>query len=135
MNTKKLLCPCQTGKAYTACCGRYVETTVPAPTAEALMRSRYTAYTLVKIPYIERTQLPPVANHFDPIASAEWARSAQWLGLRVKRAWSDPNNTALAYVEFIASFITSGKKQQIYEISEFIQLEQHWYYLSGVVGK
>ncbi len=40
-----MLCPCGSNKPYTDCCARYVEGNKHAPTAEALMRSRYTAYT------------------------------------------------------------------------------------------
>ena len=37
-------CPCG-GASYASCCSRYIDSATPAPTAEALMRSRYSAYT------------------------------------------------------------------------------------------
>jgi SEC-C motif-containing protein len=47
MDTKTILCPCGSdNKKYTDCCGRYLDGGEAAPTAEALMRSRYTAYAL-----------------------------------------------------------------------------------------
>lgn len=130
-----LKCACQSGKDYLECCGRYIDSVFPAPTPEALMRSRYTAYTLAKIDYIARTQLPPAANNFDAISAAKWAKAAHWLGLTVKRAWIDAKNPTQAYVEFIAHFNFEGKAQKIHEVSEFLKIDQHWYYVSGVLQK
>lgn len=49
------LCPCGLGMPYAACCGRYIGGGSVAPTAEALMRSRYSAYVLGKGDYVART--------------------------------------------------------------------------------
>nr|WP_316226808.1 SEC-C metal-binding domain-containing protein [Bradyrhizobium sp. SZCCHNS3052] len=38
-------CPCGSGLPYDRCCGPYLDGDDQPPTAEALMRSRYTAYT------------------------------------------------------------------------------------------
>ena len=38
--------------SYAACCARYIEEKLPAPSAEALMRSRYTAFALGDIDYL-----------------------------------------------------------------------------------
>ena len=39
-------CPCLSGDTYGACCGRYHSGAATAPTAEALMRSRYSAFAV-----------------------------------------------------------------------------------------
>ena len=49
------LCPCGLGMPYTACCGRYIDGAAAAPTAEALMRSRYTAYVRGAGSYVAET--------------------------------------------------------------------------------
>ena len=51
-------CPCGSGRAYPACCGPYLDQSLPAPTAEALMRARYTAYTLKREDYLLATWDP-----------------------------------------------------------------------------
>ena len=45
-------CPCGSGRAFGACCGPALSGERPAPTAEALMRSRYTAFTLRDTAYL-----------------------------------------------------------------------------------
>lgn len=52
------LCRCGLGMPYEACCGRYISGTAKAPTAEALMRSRYTAFVIGDGDYIARTWAP-----------------------------------------------------------------------------
>ena len=47
-------CPCGSGKSYAVCCG-LLHTGAAAPTAEALMRSRYSAYGLGLEPYLLAT--------------------------------------------------------------------------------
>ena len=49
------LCPCGLGMPFEACCGRFICGPSSAPTAEALMRSRYSAYVLGDGVYIART--------------------------------------------------------------------------------
>ena len=50
-----MTCPCGSGKPLSACCGPYLEGKEDPPTPEALMRSRYTAYTQGNLDYIEKT--------------------------------------------------------------------------------
>jgi hypothetical protein len=57
---RPLNCPCSSGLAYTACCGRYHQG-APAPNAEALMRSRYTAYVMGHEDYLLANWHPPPA--------------------------------------------------------------------------
>ena len=52
------LCPYGLGMPYEACCGRFISAVSSAPTAEALMRSRYSAYVLGRIDYLKATTLP-----------------------------------------------------------------------------
>ncbi|MFM0874673.1 YchJ family metal-binding protein, partial [Klebsiella pneumoniae] len=47
-------CPCGSGDPLDDCCGRYHQGH-PAPTAEALMRSRYSAYGLGLVDYLRDT--------------------------------------------------------------------------------
>lgn len=79
---KIIHCPCGGSKTYTACCGRYIDGAETPPTAEALMRSRYTAYTLLREDYLLATwhaSTRPSQLKLDDQANVKW------LGLQVKR--------------------------------------------------
>lgn len=120
-----ILCPCESGKPYSACCKPYHEGK-PAPSAEALMRSRYTAYTLGLEEYLLQTW------HVDTRpTNLDLAQNTpiKWLGLQVKRAESLNANTAT--VEFVARYKVGGKAERMREISQFEQIDGRWYYLTG----
>ena len=67
-------CPCGSGRAFEECCEPYLLGRLPAPTAEALMRSRYSAYALSSIDYLYKTSGPRVRKEFD-------AEGSKWLVL------------------------------------------------------
>ena len=58
-------CPCGSDRDFEACCGQYFDT-LAAPTAEALMRSRYTAHVLGKVQYLADTLSSKKRSDFDP---------------------------------------------------------------------
>ena len=113
-------CPCGSGKPFEACCGPYLSGT-PAPTAEALMRSRYTAYTLADIPYIKKTMKQPL----DERAAQESATSVTWIGLEVLDACEDE-------VEFKASYMEGGQLRVLHERSRFVFEDGRWYYTEAM---
>ena len=91
-------CPCGTGLAYAACCGRWHEGAqhLQALTAEALMRSRYTAFVQDKLDYLLQTWHPDTR----PLALERNPPGCKWLGLHVvAHAQQDADH---ATVEFIA---------------------------------
>lgn len=83
MLEKITACPCQTGKRYAECCQPFHLKQTFASTAEQLMRSRYSAYTLVNIPYIVETTVPSQQKLLDQTAMKEWAENTKWVGLSV----------------------------------------------------
>jgi SEC-C motif-containing protein len=129
MSNQTTNCPCGSTKPYTACCARYVEDNEPAPTAEALMRSRYTAYTLQCTDYLMATwhsSTRPVA-----LGLAE-DKFTKWLGLEVKR--HEQQDADHAIVEFVARYKENGRAQRMHEISRFVRESGHWFYVSGEVS-
>ncbi len=56
-------CGCGSGKPYESCCGRYHSGAEPAPTPEALLRSRFTAYRMQLIDYLVATTHPKNPEH------------------------------------------------------------------------
>jgi SEC-C motif-containing protein len=122
-------CPCGAAAPYADCCGRYIDGNGAAPTAEALMRSRYTAYTLKREHYLLATwHASTRPRHLGLDADAR----TQWLGLDVRRHAIDPDDDNRAIVEFIARFKVGGERaQRLHEISRFVRENERWYYLDG----
>jgi len=125
-------CPCGSTKLYLKCCGSFIEGKNLPETPEKLMRSRYTAYTMANIPYIEKTMRGPASKDFNRKEALTWAKSVTWLGLKVI---STQTLSAQGFVEFIASFRTKNHIQTIEEISEFHFLDGKWYYVNGKMRK
>ena len=69
--------------SYAACCARYIEEKLPAPSAEALMRSRYTAFARGDIDYLVNSLAPESRYDFDRKAITHWSRNSQWLRFEI----------------------------------------------------
>ncbi|WP_431094804.1 YchJ family protein [Polaromonas aquatica] len=126
-------CPCgRTGPAqkpllFTNCCGRYLDhfDAVPAPDAESLMRSRYTAFVAGHADYLLatwHTTQRPASIEFDP--------GVRWLGLEVRS--HRQLDATHAEVEFVARQKSSGGPAvRLHERSRFVREEGRWYYVDG----
>ncbi len=125
-NLETLPCPCGKSKQYSDCCGRYLDQSEVAATAENLMRSRYTAYTLNREDYLLATW-----HHNTRPASLGLANQPrnQWLGLILKHLEQSAPDHAI--VEFIARYKINGRAYRLHEISRFIYQEGLWFYVDG----
>ena len=117
-------CPCGGGRSYAACCRRLHEGGAAA-TAEALMRSRYSAYVLRIAPYLLATWHPSTRP---PALDYEQGGASTWLGLAVCRQETTGDH---ATVEFVARYRQQGRGQRLHEISRFLRENGRWYYLDG----
>jgi SEC-C motif domain protein len=118
-------CPCG-GADYAGCCGRYVDGGASAPSAEALMRSRYTAYVLGREPYL----LASWHASTRPAALDLTAGPApKWLGLEVKRHQALDDDHAV--VEFVARYKVNGRAHRLHEVSRFVREGGLWFYVDG----
>ena len=118
-------CPCGSAATYAACCQPW-HLGQAAPTAEALMRSRYTAYVLKLEDYLLQTWHPDTRPAALDLAEDT---STKWLGLEVRRFEATGNDTAI--VEFVARYKVNGKAERLHEISRFEKIDREWYYLIG----
>ena len=112
--------------AYADCCGRFLDhwDTQPAPDAECLMRSRYTAFVQGRADYLLATWHP---SHRP--ASLDFDAAAQWLGLEVRGHWvKDADH---AEVEFVARHRLGGRAVRLHERSRFVREGGRWYYVDG----
>lgn len=121
-------CPCRSGNAYAECCAPYIEGRLAAPTPEALMRSRYSAYSQGLVDYIADTMKGPAAKGFDKEDAKLWSQSVKWMGLRVLKAWSEGE---LGFVEFKATYSHANQRHYMHEVSEFHFEGGRWYYVDG----
>lgn len=112
-------------RVYADCCGPYHAGMRAAPTAEALMRSRYSAFACANAEYLGATwhaSTRPSQIDLDP--------NVEWLLLRV---FSAQTNGARATVEFIAKSRIAGRSRVLHEISRFVREGGRWLYLDGEI--
>lgn len=116
-------CYCGSNKAYDNCCQPY-HRGLTAPTAEALMRSRYSAYALRLEEYLLRTWHPDTRpDHL----GLENDTQTKWLDLSVKR--HEAEGPDFAIVEFIARYKLGGKAGKLHETSRFLKICHEWFYV------
>lgn len=130
-----MLCPCGSQNEYANCCALFIEQGVLPASAEQLMRSRYSAYTLAKITYIQNTMQGPAAVGFDVSSALLWIQQAEWIGLKVVQAFPSLTNPNIHFVEFIAEYKQNGQKRTLHELSEFHLNNEKWYYVNGKTMK
>ena len=125
---KNNACPCCTDKTYADCCGRYLTGSETPATAEALMRSRYTAYTLLNENYLLSTWHSSSRPHQLSLAKEP---SEKWLGLQVKRY--EQQDAEHATVEFVARYKVGGRAHRLHEVSRFVHEDGRWFYVDGEI--
>jgi SEC-C motif domain protein len=126
-------CPCQApdrlALSYIQCCGRFHagDLYLQAPTALALMRSRYSAFSLRKTAYLLATWHPSTRPlDLEPCCCPP---SMRWLGLEIVRHQVLSETQAL--VEFVARNKLAGRAQRMRETSRFVYEHRQWFYVDG----
>ncbi len=118
-------CYCGAPKKFQECCEPFISMTQKAPTAEALMRSRYSAYVIHEADYLLATTHSQVRKYHSKTEILNWAISNQWQRLEVINA---TKNT----VEFKAYYIDAQLCHQIHhEFSNFVFEQDSWFYVDG----
>jgi SEC-C motif-containing protein len=127
-------CPCGTGETYGECCGRYLQDGRTAPTAEALMRSRYTGFATRAVHYLLATWHPSTRPD-----ELELDEDMVWRRLDVLRTdaggpWDDAGT-----VEFVAHYrlddgTAIGQRGRLHETSRFVREDGRWLYVDGGIG-
>jgi SEC-C motif-containing protein len=124
MSKLSILCYCGSGRTYTQCCAP-LHLGQPAGNAEALMRSRYSAYVLGLDDYLLQSwhvsTRPPVLDLSEP---------TKWLGLHVLR--HEPRDDTQALVEFVARYKVNGRAFRLHEVSRFVFEQGRWFYVDAL---
>jgi SEC-C motif domain protein len=126
------ICPCGSGQPLALCCGRYHAGTLP-PSAEALMRSRYSAYALGLVDYLVRSTLPAQQDSLDQEAIRAWSLASTWLGLDVEQAQLIEGEPRHAYVTFTARWRDPSGEHSHRERSAFVCNNGNWYFIDPTV--
>lgn len=126
-------CPCGSEKEYVECCAPYISGEKPAPTAEALMRSRYTAYVEKELAYLNESLAPEALKDHDEASVKEWAEKAEWLGLEIHDTWAGGDGDEDGIVEFSAKYAIDGEESTHRERSHFRRIDENWRYVEGAM--
>ncbi|MDW4572324.1 YchJ family metal-binding protein [Microbacterium sp. M3] len=118
-------CPCGSGDRFHGCCGPVLHGT-PAPTAERLMRSRYTAFVVGDARHLAGTWHPgtrPDDLALDP--------AQRWTGLEILATEGGGPGDARGTVEFRAAWRWGRERGELHERSRFVRQSGRWWYLDG----
>lgn len=126
-------CPCGSNKPFAFCCEPYIEGQKLAPTAEQLMRSRYTAFALGAIDYLVDTTVPEKRALIDRSIIAEQVKFTTWTGLTIINTEAGSKEDAQGMVEFEAAFETEEDQCILHERSNFFAQDGQWFYVDGEV--
>ncbi len=123
------LCPCCSGKGYSECCQPLLDAEQSAATAEQLMRSRYSAFTINNVDYLlstwdSSTRPDTVDCNTDTI---------QWQQLEIIETKKGQQSDNKGLVHFKAYYTLDDKQQILNEVSRFVKKSSRWYYLDGTI--
>jgi SEC-C motif domain protein len=123
-------CPCGSGKLFNICCQPYINMERPAPTAETLMRSRFSAFAIGNVEYLLFTRHSSTKMFDSRDDLQKSLESTEWCSLQVLSA----NQTdQTGEVEFVAFYREANNGYgQIHERSQFKQEGDQWFYVDGV---
>ena len=131
------LCPCG-GGPYATCCGPFLAGAAIPPSAEQLMRSRYSAYTLRDEAYLRATwhaSTLPSGPIVDPDEKLQWLGLEVKSALRLRQRKANDAEPTTDTVEFVARFKVNGRAQRLHEISNFVREPAEgglrWFYVDG----
>ncbi|WP_028889274.1 YchJ family protein [Tenacibaculum ovolyticum] len=125
-------CPCNSSRAYNECCKNAHQNIESVTTAESLMRSRYSAFVLANINYLQESHHSTTRpSNREKKEILTWTKSVEWIKLEIinttKGCYTDLTGT----VEFKAFFMENGNIDIIHENSSFCKENNHWKYLKA----
>ncbi|MBV6761820.1 MULTISPECIES: YchJ family protein [Rhodococcus] len=125
--TVTVRCPCLLGEPYDECCGRYHRGEAKAPTAERLMRSRFSAFAVLDADYLLATWHPstrPADLDLDP--------EQRWTRLDILGTTGGGLLDTTGTVEFRAHYVLDGHRESLHENSRFVREDGNWLYLDAI---
>ena len=128
-------CPCGSKLPHDECCGPIIAGERPAPTAEALMRARYSAYATLATDFLLSSLHPDRQQEHDPEAVREWAEDSEWLGLEILATTGGGEDDDTGEVEFVCLYEYDGEEKRHHESASFARVDGQWYFVEGEMVK
>ncbi len=126
-------CLCGSSQVFDECCGPIIAGERQAPTPEALMRARYSAYARVDIEFLETSLHPDRREDHDAEAVREWAEESEWLGLEIVSTTDGGEGDDTGRVEFVCLYEYGGEEKRHHEDAVFERVDGQWYFSEGNV--
>ena len=123
-------CHCGLEPSYEQCCERYVSGKELAPTPEALMRARYSAYVEQEIDFLMKTIADDSPGDTDQESTRQWSEMSNWIGLIVHESQGGPDDDE-GMVEFTAAYEIKGREFKHHEKARFKKINGKWLYTDG----
>jgi len=121
-------CPCFSGKLYSDCCELMHKGKVDSPSAEQVMRARYTAFCYGNIGYLVDTLHPRMRRLGVSFSLSKLIKKTRWVGLKIID--HEPGDEK-SYVDFVAFRVEMGEIMQQHEKSRFVKHDGQWFYVDG----
>lgn len=124
-------CPCGSNRIYDDCCGPYIAGDRPAPTAEALMRSRFTAYATRAVDYLFETTHPRRRKRSNRESIRQWAEKTTWRELQIHQVEGGGPDDHEGVVTFTADYTEDGEDRKHEEVARFKRENGRWCFYDG----
>jgi len=124
------LCPCCSKLDFDDCCGPIIQGAA-APTAEALMRSRYTAFAIRKLDHVEQTHAPEVYNDFNRAEAERLAEECEWHCLEIRKTTETGDITE---IEYLLKFRRNKQNIEKVALSRFRRENGQWLFVSSEIN-
>ena len=129
------VCPCGSARPYAECCEPLILGARLPETAEALLRSRYSAFVHEQVDYILGTVAPSQRHQHEPRTIRNWARNATWQGLDIIEVQGGGPDDELGQIEFIARYTEKEVRKRHHELAHFKKIDGRWYFFDGNAPK
>lgn len=123
-------CHCGNEKEFSNCCEPYLNGETRVPSAEALMRSRYSAFCVRDVMYLKLSTHPIKRKDFDLEGNRKWAEAVRFFQLEILESRESKDT---GFVRFQAHFEEKGTRHVHHEASTFQRLAGNWYFVDGKI--
>jgi SEC-C motif domain protein len=127
------LCPCGSLIDFEQCCRPFHRGKKNPPTAQALMRARYSAYVSGELEFIRYSHHSQTRKEMNIDDARAWSEESNWLGLAILNCEQGGVDDETGSVEFIANYEINHKKQRHHEVAHFRKEDGVWYFYDGKI--
>jgi SEC-C motif-containing protein len=124
--TAPVRCPCGSGDTYADCCAPLHRGETAPPTAQALMRSRFSAFAVADADYLRSTW-----HRSTRPERVELDEELTWIRLDIVDVVAGGLFDGTGIVEFEAHYRSGGRRGVLRERSHFAREDGRWFYVSA----